>query len=169
MGNLTIEMRPETGADREFLARLYRDTRRREVAAWGWPPEQQAIFLDMQFEAQRRNYLQVFPNAEGRIVRIAGEQDAGRILLAEDAAGVHLIDIALLEAYRNRGMGRELLTQLQADCRERGVALRLQVLAANPARRLYLRMGFAEESAEAGSHAMYLRMVWHPAASPEGT
>lgn len=163
MGDLRIELRPETEEDAEFLARLYRETRAAEVAQWGWPPEQQALFLKMQFEAQRRGLRQSYPDAAGRIIRV-GNADAGRMLVAEKPDEIHLVDIALLEAYRNRGVGTELLIGLQGDCERRKVPLRLQVLVGNSARRLYLRLGFVETSAD----AMYVRMEWRPALASEG-
>jgi ribosomal protein S18 acetylase RimI-like enzyme len=145
MEDLPIELRPESEDDREFLARLYRDTRAEEMAQWGWPPEQQALFLNMQFEAQRRGFRQSFPNAAGRIVRV-GDADAGRMLVAEETLEMHLVDIALLTEYRNRGVGTELLTGLQRECERRRLPLRLQVFAVNPARQLYRRLGFNETS-----------------------
>ena len=163
MGDSRLNLRPETEEDGEFLARLYRDARRMEVAQWGWPPEQQALFLAMQFEAQRRAFRQISPDAVGQIVCIA-DADAGRILVAEETTGMHLIDIALLEEYRNRGVGTALLSGLQRKCELRKIALRLQVLAVNPARRLYRRLGFEE----VGGDSMYVRMEWRPAPSPEG-
>jgi ribosomal protein S18 acetylase RimI-like enzyme len=163
LGDLRIELRPETGDDGEFLARLYRDARAEEMAQWGWPPEQQALFLNMQFEAQRRGFRQSFPKAAGRIVRV-GDADAGRMLVAEETLEIHLVDIALLQEYRGRGVGTELLTGLQRECERRGLPLRLQVLVVNPARRLYRRMGFDEVSAD----SMYVRMEWRPSLSSEG-
>jgi ribosomal protein S18 acetylase RimI-like enzyme len=162
MGDLRVELRPEAEGDGEFLSRLYLDTRRQEVAQWGWPPEQESLFLKMQFEAQRRAFRQNFPDALGQIVCIA-DAAAGRILVAEETAGMHLIDIALLEEYRNRGVGTELLSGLLRECGLRKMAMRLEVLAVNPARRLYQRLGFEEASRD----SMYVQMEWHAAPSPE--
>ena len=163
MEDLRIELRPEAEGDVAFLANLYRDTRRREVAAWGWPPQQEAVFLNMQFEAQRQGYRQMYPNATGRIIRVA-EIDVGRLLVNEDSSAMHLIDIALVEEYRNRGIGTQLLNELQRECDLRQMALRLHVLAANPARRFYRRLGFKEVSAD----EIYVRMERSPKPASEG-
>ena len=164
MEDLRIELRPEAEGDVAFLARLYRDTRRREVSAWGWAPEQEDTFLAMQFEAQRRGYRQMYPNALGRIVRVA-ETDAGRLLVNEENSAIHLIDIALLGEYRNRGIGSYLLTELQRECDLRQMALRLHVLAASPARRLYRRLGFEET----GADEIYVQMERSPKLAYEGS
>ena len=116
--------RGQAEGDAAFLSRLYCDTRRNEVAAWGWAPAQEELFLTMQFDAQRRGYRQRYPNAVGRIVRIA-ETDAGRLLVNEESSAMHLIDIALLEEYRNRGIGTHLIHELQRECDLRQMALRL--------------------------------------------
>lgn len=163
MVDLRLTLRPEAEGDLAFLANLYRDTRRHEVAAWGWPPAQEELFLTMQFEAQRRGYRQMYPNAMGRIVAVA-ETDAGRLLVNEESSAMRLIDIALLEEFRNRGIGTHLLTELQQECDSRQVALRLHVLAASPARRLYRRMGFEE----VGADEIYVQMERCPKPASEG-
>lgn len=50
--------------------------------------------------------------------------------------------IAVLPAYRRRGIGTRLLTQLFETASERFSAVSLSVDAANPAYRLYRRLGF---------------------------
>ena len=73
-----ITLRRVCAEDVPFLERLYFDTRRHEVSAWGWPLAQQEMFLRMQFDAQRRSYSAAFPNAEDHIVNVDGSA-AGRI------------------------------------------------------------------------------------------
>jgi|SRR5271170_6702978 len=152
-----ITLREATPDDAPFLARLYRDTRRQEVAAWGWPPEQQDWFLRMQFDAQRRSYLAAFPDAVDHIICIEGAA-VGRMLVAEEPAATHLVDIALLEEQRNHGIGSGLLLQLLRQCESQKRPLRLQVLQGNRAIRLYQRLGFVQTSAD----PMYVQMEWVP-------
>jgi GNAT superfamily N-acetyltransferase len=139
--------------DLPFLARLYYDTRRQEVGAWGWSQEQQELFLRMQFEAQSRSYRAAFPDATDRIICLEGAH-IGRMLTVQEPAGIRLIDIALLDEHRNRGIGTELLRRLQQE----GCSLRLQVLQGNPAIRLYQRLGFVQIDAD----LMYVQMEWIP-------
>ena len=63
-----IKLRNAVAEDISFLARLYDDTRRQEVSAWGWPQEQQEWFLRMQFDVQRKSYEASFPDAVDSIV-----------------------------------------------------------------------------------------------------
>jgi GNAT superfamily N-acetyltransferase len=158
-----IALREGTAEDLPFLARLYRDTRRQELEGWGLPQEQREWFLQMQFDARQRSYEAAFPNAEDRIVCME-DAPVGRMLLHREPAGLQLIDLALLEEYRNQGLGTELLRRLQRECEREKIALSLQVLTVNPAMRLYLRLGFAEVSAD----PMYARLEWLPSSSSEG-
>lgn len=150
-------LRDATFEDRQFLARLYGDTRRHEVSAWGWPLDRQEMFLNMQFEAQYRSYREVFPAATDSIV-LVNDSPAGRLLVDRGQVAIHLIDIALLEEHRNSGIGERLLRRLLRECEVRSCALRLQVLQANRAIGLYRRLGFTQSSAD----AMYVQMEWLP-------
>lgn len=152
-----VTLRSATSEDTSFLARLYSDTRRHEVAAWGWPEEQQQFFLHMQFKAQRDTYRSVFPKAVDFIICLA-EIAIGRLLIAHEAVESHLIDIALLEEYRNLGIGTELIRELLRECESEHRALHLHVLQGNPAIRLYERLGLVRY----GADSMYIRMEWHP-------
>jgi GNAT superfamily N-acetyltransferase len=153
----TLSLRPAQDEDQPFLFDLYCDVRGPELDAWGWPAPQREVFLRMQFEAQRRSYRGAYPDAVDRIVCWSGAP-VGRILVAAEPEGSCLVDIALLAALRNRGIGTQLIQESIAECERNGSALRLQVLRGNPAHRLYLRIGFRETS----SDAMYIQMERTP-------
>lgn len=152
-----VSLRPAMDEDQFFLFALYRDVRGPEVDAWGWPAPEREAFLRMQFEAQRRSYRAAYPDAVDQIVCWNGEP-VGRILVADAPEESLLVDIALLAAFRNRGIGTQLIQQSIAACKPHGCPLRLQVLRGNPALRLYLRIGFRET----GSDAMYIQMQRTP-------
>jgi ribosomal protein S18 acetylase RimI-like enzyme len=52
------------------------------------------------------------------------------------------LSIALLPEYRNRGIGTDLLNRLIEDIQDQYPAISLSVSSANPAGRLYRRLGF---------------------------
>src|SRR5271170_5782120 len=157
-----VTLRNATPDDMEFLVRLYFDTRRLEVAAWGWAPQQQELFLRMQFDAQSRSYRSAFPDAIDHIVCLDSAA-VGRMLVTHEPSATRLIDIALLEEHRDRGIGTGLLRELLQECETQGHPLRLQVLQGNPAIRLYQRMGLVEFNAD----PMYVQMEWTPSQPPE--
>jgi ribosomal protein S18 acetylase RimI-like enzyme len=152
-----ITQRDAVAEDLPFLARLYGDSRRHEVSAWGWPPEQQEWFLRMQFDAQRSSYLAHFPYALDRIV-LREYTPIGRILTCKEDAAMRLIGIALIEEQRQQGIGTYLLRELLKECEELGWAMHLQVAQGNPAMRLYQRLGFLQM----GGDPVYLQMEWKP-------
>jgi len=150
-----FELRDACDGDLPFLFSLYCDVRSPEVNAWGWAAIQRDAFLRMQFDAQRRSYQAAYPQATHHIVCLGGVP-IGRRLVAATPEGIRLVDIALLDAYRNRGIGTRLIQQLVDESAAGSVALSLQVLRGNPAQRLYERMGFIET----GADAMYITMQW---------
>jgi|SRR5580658_4231710 ribosomal protein S18 acetylase RimI-like enzyme len=148
-----FELRDANAGDLPFLFSLYCDVRSPEVNAWGWAASQRDAFLRMQFDAQRRSYQAAYPQATHHIV-CSGSVPIGRRLVAAAPEEVRLVDIALLSAYRNCGIGTRLIQQLVDESAAGGVALSLQVLRGNPAQRLYERLGFIET----GADAMYITM-----------
>ncbi len=153
----SITLREAAADDTSFLVRLYRDTRYREVSAWGWPREQQEQFLRMQFNAQQKSYEAAFPDAVNRIV-LREEVPIGRLLTSQEAESMRLIDIALIEEQRQQGIGTHLLRTLLQQCEARGCILHLNVAHGSPAVRFYQRMGFLQ----VGGDPMYLQMEWTP-------
>ncbi len=145
--------RVATEADEEFLFAVYASTRMEEIAVLGWPEAQATMFLRMQFTAQTGAYRTQFPEAEHRIILLAGEP-VGRILIADEGDALRLVDVALLSEHRGRGIGTVLLRELTDRADGRGLAVRLHVVETNPARRLYERFGFRPLD----SDGLYLEM-----------
>jgi GNAT superfamily N-acetyltransferase len=153
-----LSLRDAAPEDAGFLFALYCDTRAAEMTGWGWSPEQQAVFLRMQFDMRQRSYTAAYPAATNRIV-CEVHAPIGRILTAPSATALNLVDIALLASYRGHGIGTMLLQDLSSDCDLAGKVLSLQVAVGNPAERLYARLGFVES----GRNAMYVQMEKLPA------
>jgi ribosomal protein S18 acetylase RimI-like enzyme len=152
---VAIALQPVCGDDEAFLLALYATTRGQEIKQWGWPGEQVEAFLQMQFRAQRTSYADAYPDAAHDLI-IEHGKPVGRLYVSWGEREVRLIDISLLPEARGRGIGSKLIRQLIDDCRTNGKVLRLQVLPSNPARHLYLRLGFRRT----GGDAMYDEMMW---------
>jgi ribosomal protein S18 acetylase RimI-like enzyme len=147
------ELRSAVPEDREFLFRLYASTRIHEIAPLGWPEAQQEAFLRMQYGAQEQWYRTAYPAADHQIIQI-NEQAVGRVIVLREAETWHLIDISLVSEHRGHGIGGELIALMIRDCAAAGATLKLQVLKANPALRLYHRLGFTI----AGEDQIYVQM-----------
>jgi ribosomal protein S18 acetylase RimI-like enzyme len=130
------------------------------MAGVPWPEALKKQFLDQQFELQHAHFVGHYP--DGEFLLIEGRHGAaGRLYRRCAPAGAGaahdlLIDIAILPAWRSRGIGRALLEAMQIDAASRGHGVELHVLVHNPrARRLYERMGFVV--ADAGSPHVLMR------------
>lgn len=157
---LLLSARPVTEDDASLLYEIYASTRREEVQAFGWPPAQQEAFLRMQFEARRRSYGAAHPSAEYTIL-LHDATPAGSMIVSRDPSAIHLIDIALLPEFRNRGLGTHLLRDLIREASASQRPVRLWVLRGNPAIHLYSRLGFVVTLED----AMYLEMKHDPGRS----
>ena len=146
-------MRPAVAEDGFFLRQVYASTRNAELSTVGWTDQQREAFLDMQFNAQSRCY----PKADNRIVLLR-DSPIGRMLINTTEEMISLVDIALLEPYRNAGIGSALIQALQERALAQRKPIRLHVLASSRAIRLYERLGFSIS----GGDAVYLEMTWTP-------
>ncbi len=152
-----VELRPATADDQEFLYRVYASTRDEELAPLGWSDAQKELFLRSQFSAQDKFYHQQFPGADFRIILLEDEP-IGRLYVERREEEIRLIDIALLPAHRNTGIGTALLEDILAQGAQLGLPVCIHVERFNPARRLYERLGFRE----IGENGVYYFMEWRP-------
>ena len=119
----TVELRPVSESDNEFLLSVYASTREDELAQATWAEGQKEMFLRWQFDLQRREYDTRFPDAEYHVIFV-DQQPAGRIWIGSDDEQIRLLDIALLPEFQNRGVGTALLERLKSDAAKSGKALR---------------------------------------------
>lgn len=153
MTAVTLRFRPIEVADEAFLTHLYATTRGQELAHSGWSAEAIGEFLAQQFRLQHHYYQEHFPDGEFWVIE-ADTQAIGRLYLFWGETTLQLIDISLLPDYRGRGVGVALLQNLLALADARGLAVGLHVEEANPAFRLYQRLGFEV----VGESGIYLEM-----------
>jgi ribosomal protein S18 acetylase RimI-like enzyme len=153
----SVTLRAAAPADQDFLRDVFASTRSEELVALGWNPTQSQNFIDLQFGAQQRTYQECYPAAENSII-LLDERPIGRMIVDRSEDEITLVDIALLPAHRNAGIGTHLLNALQHEAARVGKAVRLNVFITNPAARLYERLGFSSVSDD----AMYREMIWLP-------
>ena len=150
-----IRLDPIAPEDEPFLYRTFASTRSDEMALTGWNPQQQELFLRMQYEAQRSSYLMQMPDAEYWIIR-RDEMAAGRLILHRTSEKIYVVDIALIPEFRGLGIGSDLMEAIMHEASLAGKAVGLHVERFNPALRWYERLGFTV----IGSGPIYLEMVW---------
>jgi ribosomal protein S18 acetylase RimI-like enzyme len=155
-----LTLRSAVPADHEFLYELYGDTRRSEMADWGWDLTQQQNFLKLQFTAQTRHYDLAFPNADHQIV-LCDDRAVGRILVYRSEHAIRLVNIALLPEHRGRGIGASLIRGLFEEATQAGKPVTLHVGKLSRAARLYQRLGFSIT----GDTGTDYKMEWRPGES----
>jgi len=136
--------RPATEADVPFLLELRRQTMSAHQLASGLVPSK---------EERERRVLYSFENA--RIV-LSGGEPVGLLKVRRDGLTWELVQIQLSPSLHGKGVGTALLRALVAEARAAGASLRLSVHRANPARRLYERLGFVVVEERANFYDMEL-------------
>lgn len=152
--NLTLVT--ATPADEPLLLAIYAGTREYELSLVDWDDDRKREFVEMQFRAQDHAYHQNYLNASFDLILVDGEP-VGRLYVARWLDEIRIIDIALLAAYRGRGIGGKLLADLQAEAAAARLPLRIHVERYNPALRLYDRLGFRMLE----DRGVYLFLEWH--------
>ena len=153
----SVLLRSVTSEDQTFLQELYVSVRQEEVMSWGWPSEQIQAFLHMQWMAQRSTYAVQFPDASHHVIML-GQESVGQCCVHRSTAYLRLVDISILSAFRNRGIGSTILHNLQLEATRSSIPILLSVAIGNPAHRLYERLGFTIT----GATDMYVSMQWQP-------
>ncbi len=148
---MNVSLRPVEPADEGFLLGLYATTRADELALTNWTDGQKAAFVRHQFDAQTNHYREHYPTATFDVILVDGEP-AGRLYVDRWSEETRIMDVALLPEWRGRGIGGELIQQIQTEGRDVSV----HVERFNPAQRLYERLGFEHEDAG----PVYLMMRW---------
>ena len=150
---MSLSLRWACSDDEAFLYELYAGTRKDELDAWGWGIAEQRAFLQQQFRAQQQSYALQFREADQHII-VQSDRPIGRMIVLREDEEFCLVDIALLPEHRNKGIGGRLIRNLLEKASQAGKPVRLQVLKASPAIRLYQRLGFAV----VGDDGLYLQM-----------
>lgn len=136
-----LSYRPLAATDFDFIEALYLSTREEELALSEWPEDQKRAFLVQQHRAQHHHYQTYYPNAEWLIVERDGAP-IGRLYVDIWTRELRIVDISLVSAARGRGIGEALLRDVIEWASGSGKGVSIHVEKFNPARHLYLRLGF---------------------------
>jgi len=153
--NPGFALRPVCADDDPFLLSLYVSARAPEFAVLGWSEAQMTAFLAGQYRLQAHHYATHYDTSRFAVVSVA-DRPAGR-LLVEYGDEIRVVDISLLPPWRGQGIGSALLEGVLDEARRTGRAVSLHVDAANPAQRLYARLGFVDTGERHGPYILMRR------------
>ena len=139
-------LRPAREADLPFLRALRAQSMREHLENSGLAYDEaaQAARIPDRFDCAR--------------IVVCDGADVGLFKVCREGSPWELIQIQLLPAAQGRGLGAALIRELLADAAAAGVAVELSVLKANPAQRLYARLGFRP----VGEAARAYTLRWTP-------
>lgn len=143
----SLQRRPATEADIPFLLALREETMDAHLAASGVD-----IHSGDPGAARLQRVRHRFDCAQ--VLLHAGEP-AGLMKLVKSPGTWELLQLQLGPRLQGKGIGRALLDELLAEADAAGVDVTLSVLKANPARRLYERLGFVQVGEDA--HEFHMR------------
>lgn len=138
---MQLTLRSIQAKDFSFLKRVYRSTREHELQKTPWTDDEKSNFIDFQFNAQHSHYSNAYKGAELNIIEY-NKDDVGRLYLWETETQIRIMDIALLQDFRGKGIGTNILNRLIKKSIKSNKKLNIHVEYNNPALRLYERLGF---------------------------
>lgn len=156
-GSTNITLRSVSADDYDFLVEVYGSTRAEEMALVPWTSEQQQVFVRSQFAAQQDHYAQKYPTASHDVI-MSNDQPVGRLYVARLDQEIRIIDITLLPAERNAGIGSYLIQQLLGEANRAGKVTRIYIEEFNPSLRLFERLGFSPSE----QHGIHLLLQCNP-------
>jgi|HubBroStandDraft_1064217.scaffolds.fasta_scaffold20670_2 GNAT superfamily N-acetyltransferase len=140
----TLALRSETAADAVFLFGLHETVKGPELAPMGVPDQMRRNLLEMQFRAMTMGYRAQFPDGYFGIVTL-DEVPIGRLVTDDSEGWFHIVHIALLPEWRNRGISTALMTAVLDRPRRMGVRCQATIALDNFASLcLWSRLGFTE-------------------------
>ena len=152
-----LSFRRFVARDLAFLKSLYASTRADELAQTPWSEAEKEEFLNFQFDAQHRHYMEHYPDADWLIVKLDRTR-IGRLYLERWPSQHRIIDISLMGDYRSKGLGAAMMLDVMDEAAEAGKAVSIHVEKNNPAMHLYKRLGFTATE----DKGVYDLMIWRP-------
>jgi ribosomal protein S18 acetylase RimI-like enzyme len=142
-----FRLRPAVNADYPPMLALYLEGAQKHLSKIGrWDEERLVGLFHNGYKLHQTQIICV------------DDQDVGFIQVIEYVDRVYLRQLHLIEGFRGRGIGSKLI---EAQLKRAAISdkpLALEVLHGNPAKRLYLRLGFRV----AGQDPDKEHMIWNP-------
>jgi GNAT superfamily N-acetyltransferase len=128
----SLTLRRAGAHDVDFSFQLLKETMRgHAIATWGtWWEEQ-----------SRRETVEQVSSGRTEIIEL-NQVPIGVHMIDRPGTHIQLVQLYIAKEFQRRGFGTQLLKRLFVEARESNLPIRLRVLAVNPAKALYERLGF---------------------------
>lgn len=138
----SLTFRPATEADIQFLLELRRQTMSAHLAASGV----------ISSEEDHLHRIRTAFHCAAVILR--ADEPVGLLKVVQEGHQWELVQVQFAPSLQGKGIGTKVLQSLIDEARSKGVSLRLSVLKANPAKRLYERLGFTVVAEKENAYEM---------------
>lgn len=151
-----LSLRQVTAEDQRFIEAVFQS-----ASGYGaflpLAPAQVELLVRQQYQFRQLSFATHFPGAEHWIIA-HDLHPVGTLIVHETQAGLHIVDIALVDQARNQGIGSACLRALKAlaDARAKPLSLRVEITNQRAAA-LYQRLGFLAVE-QTASHRL---LRWH--------
>jgi GNAT superfamily N-acetyltransferase len=98
-------------------------------------------YVELNLTWDCNKFRECFDPSSTKIIQADGI-DIGMLKVRERTDCMYLGDIQIQQSYRNKGIGTSLIRSVIRSAAIVNKPMRLRVLRGNPAKRLYLRLGF---------------------------
>ena len=154
-----LRLRAESPSDAAFLAELFAIRAAPMLHLAGLAEPQVTQLVAIQHRAQTASYRSAFPGACFLVAEL-DDAPVGRLIVDEECGVAYVVDIALLPAWRGRGLGPALITDLQRRQGAAGGRVRAEVAVDNAASlTMFAKLGFVRMASDSITDVAFL---WTP-------
>lgn len=136
-----ILLQERTENDSEFFMELFGEIKSSELHLDLWPEAFRIQMIEMQYNAFMQSINSEFPKHYDYLILFKSEK-AGRLQLDKNEQGFRIINISLLNSFRNKGLGTTIIKEILSEASNKNTPVFLEVDKVNPAFNLYNRLGF---------------------------
>lgn len=142
-----FSLRKGEAKDQSWLFELYRLTLGPAIElTWGWDEGFQQENFNLHLAAEKFEILMIEHN------------NIGGFVLEEHEDHLWLEMLLIHPGYQRKGIGAQIMKQLQRESVAKNKVLKLSVIKANPVRQFYLKLGFCQYEDD-GS---FYKLQWQP-------
>jgi ribosomal protein S18 acetylase RimI-like enzyme len=155
--NFPLAMRLTESDDQDFLNALYVDSRA-DLQQLPLAPTALQQMISMQQMSQAMGIRTTYPNAQYWLL-LWNKEAVGRLIMDKSDKETRLIDIAVISAWRKKGIATQVIWALQDYAVQVQVPISLAVRCDNvDAQAIYRKAGFIVSSTD----TLFDQMNWHP-------